>query len=106
MKKQNISILFLLIGVIASGILHCWEFKKIREFSAIFQTQSEIEMKRLSLLVIYQEVLRNVVRELDELKQTERKRVSMPITELPAEHPENVLFPMPGVDFGLPDIIR
>ena len=106
MKQQNFLILFLLIGLITSGFFHYWEFKRIREFSATFQTQSEIETKRTSLLVIYQEVLRNVVRELDELKQNRKNRVSMPITELPVEQRDVVLFPMTGSDFRLPDIIE
>ena len=47
-----------------------------------------------------------MVRELDELKQNRKNRVSMPITELPVEQPDDVLFPMTGSDFRLPDIIE
>lgn len=106
MKQQNFLILFLLIGLITSGFFHYWEFKRIREFSATFQTQSEIETKRTSLLVIYQEVLRNVVRELDELKQNGKKKALKPIEDLFDGEPVEVQLPPSGSDFGLPDSIE
>lgn len=66
--KRLILIIVLLILFAVNNFLHFWEYRKICEFRETFKLQSEMEVKRTSLMVIYQEVLQNVVREVDALK--------------------------------------
>lgn len=80
------------LGFIIGGLLHYREYRKSREFAETFRIQSEIEFKRTSLLVIQQQLLQNIVRELDALKQgrTEAagKELSRLFDSLPEERQE------------------
>ena len=60
-----ISLVAFFVSIIA---LHLWEVRKINEFSKTFETLSEIELKRTSLMVLQQQVLQNVVREVENNK--------------------------------------
>ena len=57
---------FLLAGSLA---LHVWEYRKIREHAETLALQAEIEVKRTALLVLHQEVLQNMAKELDVLRE-------------------------------------
>ena len=57
---------FLLAGSLA---LHVWEYRKIREHAETLALQAEIEVKRTALLVLHQEVLQNMAKELDALRE-------------------------------------
>ncbi len=57
---------FLLAGSLA---LHVWEYRKIREHDETLALQAEIEVKRTALLVLHQEVLQNMAKELDVLRE-------------------------------------
>ncbi len=80
--------IFLIIGILASAACHVWEYRKIREFARTFQAQSEIELKRTALMVIYQQILRNTVREINELKQEKAERDRQKFSELFKEETE------------------
>ena len=68
--KKKIIIIAVIIAAFASSIsLHIWEIKKINEFSKTFETLSQIELKRTSLMVLQQQVLQNVVREVENEKK-------------------------------------
>ena len=68
--KKKIVIISVIIAAFASSImLHIWEIKKINEFSDTFETLSQIELKRTSLMVLQQQVLQNVVREVENGKK-------------------------------------
>ena len=68
--KNKIVIIAVIIAAFASSImLHIWEIKKINEFSDTFETLSQIELKRTSLMVLQQQVLQNVVREVENGKK-------------------------------------
>ena len=68
--KKKIFIIAVIIAAFASSIsLHIWEIKKINEFSDTFETLSQIELKRTSLMVLQQQVLQNVVREVESSKK-------------------------------------
>ena len=68
--KKKIVIIAVSIAAFASSIsLHIWEIKKINEFSKTFETLSLIELKRTSLMVLQQQVLQNVVREVESSKK-------------------------------------
>lgn len=68
--KRRSLMLLLALALAVSGVLHYWEYRKIKEFSDTFQIQSQIELKRTALLVLYQEVLRSAVHEIDTLRKT------------------------------------
>ncbi|MBR4663005.1 MAG: hypothetical protein IKO93_03935 [Lentisphaeria bacterium] len=71
MKRIKPILLFLLLA--ASMILHYWEFRKIQDFSRTFALQAEIETKRTALMVIYQTVLKNMAKELDDVKKRQNE---------------------------------
>lgn len=71
MKRIKPILLFLLLA--ASMILHYWEFRKIQDFSRTFALQAEIETKRTALMVIYQTVLKNIAKELDDVKKRQNE---------------------------------
>ena len=71
MKRIKPILLFLLLA--ASMILHYWEFRKIQDFSMTFALQAEIETKRTALMVIYQTVLKNMAKELDDVKKRQNE---------------------------------
>jgi len=79
---KRLFFILLTVGVIASVAFHVWEYRKIREFTQTFQIQSEIEVKRTALMVIYQQVLQNTVRELDTLKQEKTEQKKQEFAEL------------------------
>ena len=64
--KQRIAFALIIIAFAMSGALHYREYRKSQEFSDTFRIQAEIEFKRTSLMVVYQEVLQSVVKELDD----------------------------------------
>ncbi|MBN2640919.1 MAG: hypothetical protein JXR78_04660 [Victivallales bacterium] len=86
--KRALFIIMLSSTIIASGLMHIWEYKKIREFSATLQIQSEIEFKRTALLVIHQQVLHNAIRELDELRRKSMELKKQDFSELFKSLPE------------------
>ncbi len=76
MMKRIIPILLLLL-LIASMALHFWEIRKIRNFSEIFAVQAAIEVKRTSLMVVYQEVLKNMAKEIEELRKRDNESLEL-----------------------------
>ena len=73
--KKKVIIIAVIIAAFASSIsLHIWEIKKINEFSKTFETLSQIELKRTSLMVLQQQVLQNVVREVENGKKQGLKK--------------------------------
>ena len=54
--KQRIAFALIIIAFAMSGTLHYREYRKSQEISDTFRIQAEIEFKRTSLMVIYQEV--------------------------------------------------
>lgn len=76
MMKRIIPILLLLL-LIASMALHFWEVRKIRNFSEIFAVQAAIEVKRTSLMVVYQEVLKNMAKEIEELRKRDNESLEL-----------------------------
>ena len=76
MMKRIIPILLLLL-LIASMALHFWEVRKIRNFSEIFAVQAAIEVKRTSLMVVYQEVLKNMAKEVEELRKRDNESLEL-----------------------------
>ncbi len=76
MMKRIIPILLLLL-LIASMALHFWEVRKIRNFSEIFAVQAAIEVKRTSLMVVYQEVLKNMAKEVEELRKRDNEPLEL-----------------------------
>ncbi len=76
MMKRIIPILLLLL-LIASMALHFWEIRKIRNFSEIFAVQATIEVKRTSLMVVYQEVLKNMAKEIEELRKRDNESLEL-----------------------------
>ncbi|MBE6374684.1 MAG: hypothetical protein E7055_21800 [Lentisphaerae bacterium] len=76
MMKRIIPILLLLL-LIASMALHFWEIRKIRNFSEIFAVQAAIEVKRTSLMVVYQEVLKNMAKEVEELRKRDNESLEL-----------------------------
>lgn len=85
---KRLFFVFLTLGMLVSAACHVWEYRKIREFSRTFQAQSEIELKRTALMVIYQQILRNTVREIDELKHEKAERDRKNFSELFKEETE------------------
>ena len=67
--KQRIAFALIIIAFAMSGALHYREYRKSQEFSDTFRIQAEIEFKRTSLMVVYQEVLQSVVKELNALAE-------------------------------------
>ena len=67
--KKHFLYLVIFSALAASAGFHYWEYRKIQEFSNTFHLQSEIEVKRIALMVLYQEILQNVTREVDHLRQ-------------------------------------
>ena len=76
MMKRIIPILFFLL-LVASMIFHFWEIRKIREFSETFAVQAAIEVKRTSLMVVYQEVLKNMAKEVEELRKRNNESLEL-----------------------------
>ena len=74
MKKKLIIIAVIIAAFASSIALHIWEIKKINEFSDTFETLSQIELKRTSLMVLQQQVLQNVVREVENGKKQEQEK--------------------------------
>ena len=72
--KQRIAFALIIIAFAISGALHYRKYRKSQEFSDTFRIQAEIEFKRTSLMVIYQEVLQSVVKELDFYCRNQRRR--------------------------------
>ena len=75
MKRILSAMIFLLL--IASMGLHFWEIRKIREFSKTFAVQAAIEVKRTSLMVVYQEVLKNMAKEVEELRKRNNESLEL-----------------------------
>lgn len=75
MKRILSAMIFLLL--IASMGLHFWEIRKIREFSKTFAVQAAIEVKRTSLMVVYQEVLKNMAKEIEELRKRDNESLEL-----------------------------
>ena len=75
MKRILSAMIFLLL--IASMGLHFWEIRKIREFSETFSVQAAIEVKRTSLMVVYQEVLKNMAKEVEELRKRNNESLEL-----------------------------
>ncbi len=75
MKRILSAMIFLLL--IASMGLHFWEIRKIREFSETFTVQAAIEVKRTSLMVVYQEVLKNMAKEVEELRKRDNESLEL-----------------------------
>ena len=57
--KQRIAFALIVIVFTMSGALHYREYRKSQEISDILRIQAEIEFKRTSLMVVYQEVLQS-----------------------------------------------
>ena len=75
MKRIKPILLFLLLT--SSLALHCWEYRKIQDFSKTFALQAQIETKRTALMVIYQEVLKNMAKELDSLRERKTEKLEL-----------------------------
>ena len=75
MKRILSAMIFLLL--VASMIFHFWEIRKIREFSETFAVQAAIEVKRTSLMVVYQEVLKNMAKEVEELRKRNNESLEL-----------------------------
>ena len=75
MKRILSAMIFLLL--VASMIFHFWEIRKIREFSETFAVQAAIEVKRTSLMVVYQEVLKNMAKEVEELRKRDNESLEL-----------------------------
>ena len=54
--KQRIAFALIVIVFTMSGALHYREYRKSQEISDILRIQAEIEFKRTSLMVVYQDV--------------------------------------------------
>lgn len=65
---------FLLAGSLA---LHVWEYRKIREHAETLALQAEIEVKRTALLVLHQEVLQSVAKELDAMRESKTESLEL-----------------------------
>ena len=87
--KKLIFPLLIALAFAASGTLHYREYRKSQEISDILRIQAEIEFKRTSLMVVYQEVLQSVVKELDAMKhgriEAESQELSRLLDSLPDE---------------------
>ena len=87
--KQRIAFALIIIAFAMSGALHYREYRKSQEISDILRIQAEIEFKRTSLMVVYQEVLQSVVKELDTMKhgriEAESQELSRLLDSLPDE---------------------
>ena len=76
MKTRLMNILlFLMLCIVMC--LHVWEWRRIREFSETFALQSQIEAKRTALMVVYQEVLKNMAKELDSLRERKEEPLEL-----------------------------
>ncbi len=75
MKRILSAMIFLLL--VASMIFHFWEIRKIREFSETFAVQAAIEVKRTSLMVVYQEVLKNMAKDIEELRKRDNESLEL-----------------------------
>ena len=79
MKRiMNLLLFLLLTGSLA---LHCWEYRKIDEYSQTFALQAQIETKRTALMVLYQEVLINMAKELDSLREQKTEKLELKLEE-------------------------
>ena len=73
-RAMNLLLFLLLTGSLA---LHCWEYRKIAEYSQTFALQAQIETKRTALMVLYQEVLINLAKELDSLREQKTEKLEL-----------------------------
>ena len=80
--KQRIAFALIIIAFAMSGALHYREYRKSQEFSDTFRIQAEIEFKRTSLMIVYQEVLQSVVKELDAMKHGRIEAESQELSRL------------------------
>lgn len=87
--KPRIGLFLIALAFAASGVLHLWEYRKIREFSDTLRIQAEIEFKRTALMVVYQQVLQGVVKEIEAMKdgriETQSQELSRLLDSLPDE---------------------
>ena len=87
--KPRIGLFLIALAFAASGALHLWEYRKIREFSDTLRIQAEIEFKRTALMVVYQQVLQGVVKEIEVMKdgriETQSQELSRLLDSLPDE---------------------
>ena len=74
MKKKIVIVSGIIAFFVSIIALHIWEVRKINEFSKTFETLSEIELKRTSLMVLQQQVLQNVVREVENGRKQELEK--------------------------------
>ena len=72
--KQRIAFALILIVFAMSGALHYREYRKSQEISDILRIQAEIEFKRTSLMVVYQEVLQSHETDADFYCRNQRRR--------------------------------
>ena len=78
MRRKMTGILLILLFLL-SGAGHLCAMRKIAEISATLRTQAEIETRRTALMVLYQEVLRSVVKQLDKLSKDMEQLSSEPL---------------------------
>ena len=76
MKTRLMNILLFLMLCIGM-CLHVWEWSRIREFSETFALQSQIEAKRTALMVVYQEVLKNMAKDIEELRKRDNESLEL-----------------------------
>ena len=88
--KQRIAFALIVIAFTMSGALHYREYRKSQEISDTFRIQAEIEFKRTSLMVIYQEVLQSVVKELDAMKHGRIEAESQELSRLLDSLPDKI----------------
>ena len=80
MMKRLMNILLYLL-LTSSLALHFWEYRKIEEYSRTFVLQAQIEAKRTALMVLYQEVLINMAKELDSLRERKTEKLELKLEE-------------------------
>ena len=80
MMKRLMNILLYLL-LTSSLVLHFWEYRKIEEYSRTFVLQAQIEAKRTALMVLYQEVLINMAKELDSLRERKTEKLELKLEE-------------------------
>ena len=75
MNRLILVLMFLLLT--GSMFLHVWEYHKIREHAEALALQAEIEVKRTALLVLHQEVLQSVAKELDAMRESKTESLEL-----------------------------
>ena len=88
--KKLIFPLLIALAFAASGALHYREYRKSQEISDILRIQAGIEFKRTSLMVVYQEVLQSVVKELDAMKHGRIVAESLELSRLLDSLPDEI----------------